>query len=219
MQSCPTGIPCGHIRPWGERAALWPGWNAPERSHTFNRPWVARRVIGLIVPGTDTFAIDVSLGQRRKGSVRRGCADVVGIETRAVMFGGPKASYGLVGECDGGLVVADPCGEGQCPRLRAIERTGLSVSDLRAAQYPSGAVDQQGAQAAVAALGDLAQPSLMAGRVFDGLLSPSSAPRPPSRGCGAVAGTASRRQDAWRFLPCLRQAAECERSFYLAPCS
>ena len=131
----------------------------------------ARRVIGLLVPGTDTFAIDVSLGQRkkgRKGSVRGGRhgADVIGVETRAVMLGGPKTPCRLVGERDGGLVVADPCGEGQRPRLRAIEGPGFSVRDLRAAQHRSGAVDQQRAQVDIAALGDAAEPSPGTAGVF-----------------------------------------------------
>ena len=68
----------------------------------FHRPSLASRLSGMWVLQSDTFFIDVSLGQRqkgRKGSVRGGRhgADVTRVETRAVMLGGPKTQIGVAG--------------------------------------------------------------------------------------------------------------------------
>jgi hypothetical protein len=49
-------------------------------------------VIGLIVPGSDSFAIDVSLGAtQERESARRRCAEVIRIEGLAVVFDSPQA--------------------------------------------------------------------------------------------------------------------------------
>jgi hypothetical protein len=70
-------------------------------------------VIGLVVPGTDLFAIDVSPGATRDGNSvrRRGAhAEVIGIEVFAVMLGRPQPPGLFIGERDGGFVVAHACG-------------------------------------------------------------------------------------------------------------
>lgn len=84
-------------------------------------------------------------------------AEVVGVEGLSVMVGGPKASSGLVGECDGGFVVSDAVGQGDRPGLRAIEDFALLEDAPCGGECGSFAVDEQGAQVAVAALGDAAQ--------------------------------------------------------------
>ena len=71
LQSC--------IRLWGERLRLEPSWNPRKRSHTFNRPGAANRVIGLFVPGTDTLAMS------------RGSRCNAGKENQFLGVGAPRA--------------------------------------------------------------------------------------------------------------------------------
>lgn len=114
----------------------------------------------LARPGTDSFAIDVSIGATRgRNSVDRRAvhADAMGIKTRAVMLGGTQPSCGPLGECDSGFVVADAFGQGQRPGTCAIERLFFLACEFRAAQYRACVVDQQHAQVDVAALGDATQ--------------------------------------------------------------
>ena len=65
---------------------------------------------------------------------------MIGIEGLAVMFGGPQSSRLLVGEGDGGLVVADAFGKGERPGAGAVERLLLVAHDLRRAQYGASTV-------------------------------------------------------------------------------
>ena len=100
---------------------------------------------------------------RRGGRPR---ADVVGIEIRTVMLGGPQASGGLVSEGDGRLVVADAFGQGQRPGAEAVERLLFLLRQLGTAQHGAGAVDEQHAQVDVAAFGHATETSDMAAGVF-----------------------------------------------------
>ncbi len=91
-------------------------------------------------------------------------AEVVGVEGLAVMVGGPKAPDGLVGEGDGGLVVADAVGQVDYPGLCSVEDLALFEGAPGGGERRSGAMDEQGAQIAVAALGDASQaPGIAAG--------------------------------------------------------
>lgn len=78
-------------------------------------------------------------------------AEVIGIESGAVVFGGPQPACGLVGKGDDGLVVADPFAQRQRPGAGAIERLLSLLRDLGAARDRASAVDQQHAQVDVAA--------------------------------------------------------------------
>ena len=95
-------------------------------------------------------------------------AEVVGVECLSVMVGGPKAPGGLVGECDGGFVVSDAVGQGDRPGLRAIEDSALLEDAPGGGECGSGAMDEQGAQVAVALLGDAAEASGIAAGVLAG---------------------------------------------------
>jgi len=80
-------------------------------------------------------------------------AEVVGVEGLAVAIRGPEAPEGLVGERDRCLAVAGAFGQCQGSLLGSIERFALFLGELRGQQCRPGAVDQQGAQVAVAAFG------------------------------------------------------------------
>jgi len=100
------------------------------------------------------------------GSVRAMRAEVIGVEGLAVAIRSPEAPDGLVGERDRGLVVAGPFGQRQSPFLGSIEWFALVLRELRGQQCGSGAVDQQGAQVAVAAFGYASESSRVAAGVF-----------------------------------------------------
>src|SRR2546425_13379828 len=62
LQSC--------IRPWDERVSLGPSWNPRIESQSVQTAFKARRVIGLLRFGTDTFAMTVISGKSVGGKIR-----------------------------------------------------------------------------------------------------------------------------------------------------
>ena len=91
---------------------------------------------------------------------------MIGIEGLAVMFGGPQSSRLLVGEGDGGLVVADAFGKGERSGAGAVERLLLLARELGAAQDGTRVVDEQHAQVGVTASGDASETARGTAGVF-----------------------------------------------------
>jgi hypothetical protein len=84
---------------------------------------------------------------------------VIGVKGLAVAFRGPKASDGLGGERHCGLVVSSAFCKCQGPLLGSIDWFALLLRELRRQQCRPCAVDQQGAEVAVAAFGRAPQSS------------------------------------------------------------
>src|SRR5690606_6292024 len=100
-------------------------------------------------------------------------ADVIGIETRAVVLRCPQSPRGLVGQRDGRLVVALAFGQRQRPLLGAVQRSTALSDAGRRDQGGACAVDQQGSQIGIAMLGDAPEPA----RTTAGILARCQAQR------------------------------------------
>ncbi len=140
---------------------------------SFNRLREPEWLSALPHPGTEPFVmIEIVLHSWQCSwwisGRERPLADGVGIEGGAVMIERPQPTRQFVRERDGGFVVALALLQVERPGLQGIEWLAGASSQGRRAQHRAATVDKQGAQVAVAALGDLSEPPLLAGRMFAG---------------------------------------------------